>query len=99
MSLKISVFQKEIDVLLRKYSEEELLKEAIRALFEVNPQLKIEVALELYKDGEVSLEKAAEIAGMGVIEFREFVSKKIRREVGSNNAELRKRTEKLKSML
>ena len=39
-------------------SEEELLKEAIRALFEVNPQLKIEVALELYKDGEVSLEKA-----------------------------------------
>ena len=99
MSLKISVFQKEIDVLLRKYSEEELLKEAIRALFEVNPQLKIEVALELYKDGEVSLEKAAEIAGMGIIEFREFVSKKIRREVGSNEAELRKRTEKLKSML
>ncbi len=99
MSLKISVFQKEIDVLLRKYSEEELLKEAIRALFEVNPQLKIEVALELYKDGEVSLEKAAEIAGMGVIEFREFVSKKIRREVGSNEAELRRRTEKLKSML
>ncbi len=99
MSLKISVFQKEIDVLLRKYSEEELLKEAIRALFEVNPQLKIEVALELYKDGEVSLEKAAEIAGMGVIEFREFVSKKIKREVGSNEAELRKRTEKLKSML
>jgi len=35
MRLKISVFQKEIDVLLRKYSEEELLKEAIRALFEV----------------------------------------------------------------
>jgi len=99
MSLKISVFQKEIDVLLRKYSEEELLKEAIRALFEVNPQLKIEVALELYKDGEVSLEKAAEIAGMGVIEFREFVSKKIKREVGSNDAELRKRTERLKSML
>jgi len=99
MSLKISVFQKEIDVLLRKYSEEELLKEAIRALFEVNPQLKIEVALELYKDGEVSLEKAAEIAGIGAVEFREFVSKKIKREVGSNEAELRWRTEKLKSML
>ena len=85
--------------MLRKYSEEELLKEAIRALFEVNPQLKIEVALELYKDGEVSLEKAAEIAGMGVIEFREFVSKKIKREVGSNETELKRRTEKLKSML
>jgi len=99
MGLKVSVFQKEIEVLLKKYSEEELLKEAIRALFEVNPQLKIEAALELYKDGEVSLEKAAEIAGMGVVEFREFVSKKIKREVGSNEAELRKRTEKLKSML
>jgi len=99
MGLKVSAFQKEIDVLLKKYSENELLKEAIRALFEVNPQLKIEVALELYKDGEVSLEKAAEIAGMGVVEFREFVSKKIRREVGSNEAELKKRTEKLKSIL
>ena len=49
----MSTFQKEINVLLKKYSEEELLKEAIRALFEVNPQLKIEVALELYKEGEV----------------------------------------------
>jgi len=77
MGLKVSAFQKEIDVLLKKYSENELLKEAIRALFEVNPQLKIEVALELYKDGEISLEKAAEIAGMGVVEFREFVSKKL----------------------
>ncbi len=99
MSLKVSAFQKEINVLLKKYSEEDLLKEAIRALFVVNPQLKIEVALELYKEGEISLEKAAEIAGMGVVEFREFVSKKIKREVGSNEAELKKRIEKLKSMI
>ena len=95
----MSAFQKEINVLLKKYSEEDLLKEAIRALFVVNPQLKIEVALELYKEGEISLEKAAEIAGMGVVEFREFVSKKIKREVGSNEAELKKRIEKLKSMI
>ncbi len=95
----MSAFQKEIDVLLKRYSEEELLKEAIRALFEVNPQLKIDVALELYKEGEISLEKAAEIAGMSVIEFREFVSRKIKREVGSSGAELKKRTEKLKSMI
>jgi len=95
----VSAFQKEIDVLLKRYSEEELLKEAIRALFEVNPQLKIDVALELYKEGEISLEKAAEIAGMSVIEFREFVSRKIKREVGSSGAELKKRTEKLKSMI
>lgn len=99
MGLKVSAFQKEIDVLLKRYSEEELLKEAIRALFEVNPQLKIDVALELYKEGEISLEKAAEIAGMSVIEFREFVSRKIKREVGSSGAELKKRTEKLKSMI
>lgn len=99
MSLKVSVFQKEIDVLLKKYSEEELLKEAIRALFEVNPQLKIEIALELYKEGEISLEKAAEIAGMGVVEFREFITKKIKREVGSNEAKLKNKTERLKSMI
>jgi len=99
MGLKIPAFQKEIDVLLKKYSEDELLKEAIRALFELNPQLKIEAALELYRDGEVSLEKAAEIAGMGVVEFREFVSKKFRREVGSDEAELKKRLEKLKNLI
>lgn len=79
MGLKVSAFQREVDILLRKYSEEELLKEAIRALFELNPHLKVEVALELYKDEEISLEKAAEIAGMGVIEFRELISRKIKK--------------------
>ncbi len=99
MGLKVSAFQKEIDVLLKRYSEEDPLKEVIRVLFEVDSQLKIEVALELYKEGEISLEKAAEIAGMGVIEFREFISGKIKREVGSNEYELRKRTEKLKDLI
>jgi|GEM_PF-4889374 hypothetical protein len=46
----------------------------------INPHLKVEVALELYKDKEISLEKAAEIAGMGVIEFRELISRKVKKE-------------------
>ncbi|ADB58226.1 UPF0175 family protein [Archaeoglobus profundus] len=97
MSLKVSAFEKEVSVLLKKYSEEELLKEAIRALFEVNPQLKLEVAVELYKDGEISLEKAAEIASMGVVEFREIISRKFGREVDSKGME--ERVKKLEKYL
>ena len=83
--LKVKGFEKEVKILLKKYSEEELLSEAIKALFEVNPRLRLEVAKELYKEGEVSLEKAAEIAGLGVIEFREIISRDLGRIVESED--------------
>ena len=83
--LKVKGFEKEVKILLKKYSEEELLSEAIKALFEVNPRLRLEVAKELYQEGEVSLEKAAEIAGLGVIEFREIISRDLGRIVESED--------------
>ncbi|MEA3485252.1 MAG: UPF0175 family protein, partial [Candidatus Aerophobetes bacterium] len=57
-------------------SESEVIKDAIMSLFRENVELKVAVAIELYRKGEVSLSKAAEIAGMTTIEFKEILGKR-----------------------
>jgi len=81
--------EKEIDSLvrIRSYdSREAVISDAIRALLMLKPGLKIEVALDLYKNGEVSLWRAADIAGLCLEEFKELLaSRSIRIEVGASN--------------
>jgi len=83
--------EKEIDSLvrIRSYdSREAVISDAIRALLMLKPGLKIEVALDLYKNGEVSLWRAAEIAGLSLEEFKDLLaSRSIRIEVGAGNEE------------
>jgi predicted HTH domain antitoxin len=57
-------------------SETEVLKDAVLSLFRENKELNVTVAIELYKTGEVSLSKAAEIAGLSTIEFKEMLGKR-----------------------
>lgn len=45
-------------------SRREATEEALRMLFVVRPQLKVEAAIQLFRDGEVTLGRAAEIAGL-----------------------------------
>jgi predicted HTH domain antitoxin len=45
-------------------SRGEAVDEALRLLFATRPQLRVEAALHLYKDGEATLGRAAEIAGL-----------------------------------
>ena len=47
--------------------ESEVIKNALMSLFREHTELNVTVALELYKKGEVTLSKAAEIAGMTTI--------------------------------
>lgn len=54
-------------------SEEEFLEEAFRALMEKRPELRLELAIEQYKTGEVSLNRAAEIAGHSPEAFKEIL--------------------------
>ena len=69
-------------------SESEVIKDAIMSLFRENVELKVAVAIELYRKGEVSLSKAAEIAGMTTIEFKEILGKRgFIREVEARPAE------------
>lgn len=60
-----------------KYSsKEELMKDALRALVRAKPELKKDVAIELYKKKEVSLSRAAEICGLNVEEFKELLKER-----------------------
>ena len=90
--------EKEIDSLIRikSYdSRDAVISDAVRALLVLKPGLKIEVALDLYKNGEVSLWSAAEIAGLCLEEFKELLaSRSIRIEVGTSNEESLERLKK-----
>ncbi len=57
-------------------SELDVIKDALLSLFRENAQLKVSTAIELYKKGEVSLSKAAEVAGMTTIEFKDILGKR-----------------------
>ena len=53
-------------------SQSEAVQEALGTFFATKPQYRREAALELYRSGEVSLSRAAEIAGMNPVRFREL---------------------------
>lgn len=68
------MMDREIEILLEKkiYSDKnELLREAYRSLLRSKPHLKIEAAVGLYSQGEISFSKAAEIAGMNLEELKD----------------------------
>jgi len=95
-----SMMKERVEAVIRSgvYTDEsELYNEAIRTLFEVKSDLKTIAAVELYKEGGVSLEKAAEIAGVNVLQFKEILSQKgITRWIGSGEDDLERKTEELK---
>jgi len=64
-------------VSLGKYpSKKELREDALRALLRAKPELRRDVAVELYKKKEVSLSRAAEICGMDIEDFKELLKEK-----------------------
>jgi len=61
------------NVLVPRYykSRDALFEDAFRALLNLKPELKVEIAVELYLREEVSLLKASEIAGLDVESFKD----------------------------
>ncbi len=57
-------------------SKSDVAKDALRCLFEHKPHLKVTAAVELYNSGEVSLGKAAEIAEMSTVDFKEALAER-----------------------
>ena len=55
-------------------SKTEAVKEALRLLFATRPQLSVEAAVQLYREGEVTLGRAAEIAGITRWEFETLLA-------------------------
>jgi len=57
-------------------TEGEVIADAVRALLEKKPELRREIAIYLYKNGELSLWKASEIARMNIEEFKDVLSRR-----------------------
>jgi predicted HTH domain antitoxin len=81
-------------------SIDEVVKDAFRTLLNAKPDLRTVAAVELYKEGTVSLGKAAEIAGVTTIEFKDILADRgIRRDVNSRGVkELEKGVELIKRL-
>ena len=70
------VYKKRVDAVISAgyyKSRSAVLKDALRSLFEIKPYLNISSSVELYKKGEVTMSKAAELAGITVIEFKDVL--------------------------
>lgn len=52
-------------------SKSDVAKDAIRLLLNSKPVLKLSAAIELYKEGKISIGRAAEIAEMTTPDFKE----------------------------
>ncbi len=76
-------------------SKDAVITDAIRALLELKPNLKIEIAINLYKNKKISLWKAAETAGLGMEQFKEILSaRNIKIEIDGTKEESKKRIER-----
>ena len=71
-----TIADKEIAALIRLglyENQEEIIADAIRNLLLNNRSLRLEVALDLFQTGEVSLGRVAEIAGLDRWQFQDIL--------------------------
>ncbi len=82
------------------YRKEDLLRDAINTFLAANKELREKIAIELYKEGEISLGKASEIAGLSYEEMKELLIKNnIRVRRAESVKELSKKAERLSMFL
>ena len=83
------------------YDTDSLLRDAVNLFLIVNKELREKIAIELYKDGKISLGKASEIAGLSYENMKErLIENNILIRRGPESAEeLRKKAEQLLNML
>lgn len=94
------IMEKEIDVLVKTgyySSKSDVVKDALRIMMRTRPQLRIAVAVELFKSGGVSLGKGAELASMTIEEFKETLKARgIKRKIRApSKKEMKRRTKKV----
>jgi predicted HTH domain antitoxin len=70
-------------------TEEEFIKEAINTLLATRKDLRITIACELYKRGDISFGKACEMASLNIEEMKEILYKRgIKRSVSASSEEM-----------
>ena len=81
MEVKImssAIISKSVDALVRGrvYStKNELVEDALRTFFEFRKDMRIAAVVEMYKTEEMSISKAAELAGVSTEEIKDFLAK------------------------
>jgi Arc/MetJ-type ribon-helix-helix transcriptional regulator len=94
--------KKEIGALVKAgyySSKSDVVKDALRSFLYSKRNLRLAAAVELYKDGELTLGKAAEIADVGIIEFKEILANLgYKRTITTSKSDIRKADELLKQM-
>jgi predicted HTH domain antitoxin len=69
--------------------EEEFIKEAVNTLLAARKDLRVSIACELYKKGDISLGKSCEIASLNIEEMKEVLYKRrIKRRVNVSAEEM-----------
>lgn len=93
------IYEDEIEAIVEAgyySSKSDVVRDAIRLLFETKSNLKLSAAIEMYKEGKVTLSKAAELAGSDTISFKEILKdRKIKVEVQVDNKEKMEERSKL----
>ena len=78
-------------------SKSDVAKDALRCLFANKPNLKVTAAVEIYKEGKVSIGRAAEIAEMATADFKEALAERgIKRAIKSSKGRRERGVEILK---
>ena len=94
--------KKEIDALVKAgyySSKSDVVKDALRTFLSQKRNLRLAAAVELYRRKEVSLGKAAEIADVGLVEFKEILaSQGYERILTVTRRDIRKADEIMKKM-
>ena len=70
------VYEDEIEAIVHAgyySSKSDVVRDAVRLLFETKSNLRLSAAIEMYKVGKVTLSKAAELAGMNIVSFKEIL--------------------------
>ena len=71
------LIKKEVDALVKSgyySSKSDVVKDALRYMLDNKKNLRVAAAIQLYKSREVSLGKAAEVAGVDLIEFKDILT-------------------------
>lgn len=74
--MEVDAILDELDVLVERgiYKDREaLLNDAMRSLLRSKPELRVQLAIELYRRRKVSLSRAAEIGGVDIENFKEHL--------------------------
>lgn len=76
---QVTLIEKQLAAIVRAglyRNEDEALQEAITTWLAIKPQIRLETAIELFRADEVTLERAAEIAGINRWLFQDILAQR-----------------------